>query len=145
MRRTARLLLFYQPRSAGVFTRQQQTHFSFADAAQGITLLEHMKTADHDHSQTSSRRRLARQACVSTALLAVCALGCILASQRAQAQAASSTGQLRIYSVDVEGGQSTLLVAPSGESMLVDTGWPGNNGRDAERICAEFRHGLCDL
>ena len=37
----------------------------------------------------------------------------------------SDKGALRIYFVDVEGGQSTLFVAPSGESMLVDTGSPG--------------------
>lgn len=41
---------------------------------------------------------------------------------------------LRIYFIDVEGGQSTLLVAPSGQSLLVDTGWPENNHRDADRI-----------
>lgn len=41
---------------------------------------------------------------------------------------------LRLYFIDVEGGQATLLVAPSGESMLIDTGWPGFAGRDAERI-----------
>jgi beta-lactamase superfamily II metal-dependent hydrolase len=43
---------------------------------------------------------------------------------------------LEIYFVDVEGGQATLFVAPSGETMLVDTGWPGNNNRDADRIAA---------
>jgi beta-lactamase superfamily II metal-dependent hydrolase len=43
---------------------------------------------------------------------------------------------MAIYFVDVEGGQATLFVSPSGESMLVDTGWPGFNGRDAERIVA---------
>ncbi len=41
---------------------------------------------------------------------------------------------LLIYSIDVEGGQATLIVSPAGGSMLVDTGWPGSNGRDAERI-----------
>lgn len=41
---------------------------------------------------------------------------------------------LQIYFIDVEGGQATLLVAPSGQSLLVDTGWPGNNNRDADRI-----------
>lgn len=41
---------------------------------------------------------------------------------------------LRIYLIDVEGGQSTLFVAPSGESVLVDTGSPGD--RDASRILA---------
>lgn len=39
-----------------------------------------------------------------------------------------------IYSIDVEGGQSTLFVSPSGESLLVDTGSPGD--RDANRIAA---------
>jgi competence protein ComEC len=43
---------------------------------------------------------------------------------------------LQIYFVDVEGGQSTLFVTPEGKSLLIDTGWPGNNGRDAERIAA---------
>jgi competence protein ComEC len=39
---------------------------------------------------------------------------------------------LQIYYVDTEGGQSTLFVAPSGESLLVDVGNPG--GRDTDRI-----------
>lgn len=43
---------------------------------------------------------------------------------------------LDIYVIDVEGGEATLFVSPSGESMLVDTGWPGFNGRDADRIVA---------
>ena len=38
----------------------------------------------------------------------------------------------------MEGGQSTLLVSPSGASLLVDTGWP-DNGRSAERIVAAMR------
>ncbi|HEX8983948.1 MAG TPA: MBL fold metallo-hydrolase [Bryobacteraceae bacterium] len=46
---------------------------------------------------------------------------------------------LQIYFVDVEGGQATLIVSPSGESMLVDAGWPGNNGRDSGRIAAAAR------
>lgn len=43
---------------------------------------------------------------------------------------------LDIYWVDVEGGAATLIVAPSGESLLVDTGFPGNDDRDAKRIQA---------
>jgi beta-lactamase superfamily II metal-dependent hydrolase len=39
-----------------------------------------------------------------------------------------------VYSIDVEGGQSTLFVSPSGQSLLVDTGSPGD--RDAGRIAA---------
>lgn len=41
-----------------------------------------------------------------------------------------------VYFIDVEGGQATLMVSPSGESLLVDTGWSGFNGRDADRIVA---------
>ena len=43
---------------------------------------------------------------------------------------------LRIFFVDVEGGQATLFVTPEGNSLLIDTGWPGNDGRDADRIVA---------
>jgi competence protein ComEC len=52
------------------------------------------------------------------------------------AQAAPAGDKLRVYFIDVEGGQSTLFVTPAGQSLLVDTGWPGNNGRDADRIVA---------
>src|SRR2546425_7286502 len=41
---------------------------------------------------------------------------------------------LQIYFIDVEGGQATLFVTPEGKSLLIDTGWPGNDGRDADRI-----------
>lgn len=34
------------------------------------------------------------------------------------------------------GGQATLFVTPDGESLLIDTGWPDNEGRDADRIVA---------
>jgi len=43
---------------------------------------------------------------------------------------------LEIYFVDVEGGQATLFVTPEGQSLLVDTGWPDFDGRDADRIVA---------
>jgi competence protein ComEC len=48
-------------------------------------------------------------------------------------------GDLQIYFVDVEGGQSTLFVTPAGQSLLIDTGWPDNAGRDADRILAATR------
>ena len=41
---------------------------------------------------------------------------------------------LQVYFIDVEGGQATLFVSPSGETMLVDAGWPDFGGRDADRI-----------
>jgi beta-lactamase superfamily II metal-dependent hydrolase len=55
------------------------------------------------------------------------------------AAAALLAGQARtldIYWIDVEGGAATLIIAPSGESLLVDTGFPGNDDRDAKRIAA---------
>ena len=43
---------------------------------------------------------------------------------------------LDIYFIDVEGGQATLFVTPQHESLLIDTGWPGHDSRDAKRIVA---------
>jgi beta-lactamase superfamily II metal-dependent hydrolase len=54
----------------------------------------------------------------------------------ASAVALPAAKNLEVYSIDVEGGQSTLFVAPGGETMLVDAGWPGHNHRDADRILA---------
>jgi len=59
------------------------------------------------------------------------ALACALLSA---AVAGAESKSLEIFFVDVEGGQATLIVTPSGQSMLIDTGWPGFNGRDADRI-----------
>ena len=48
------------------------------------------------------------------------------------ARAGLADKTLDIYWVDSEGGGSTLIVTPEGESVLIDTGNPG--GRDAKRI-----------
>ncbi len=48
----------------------------------------------------------------------------------------AAKGKLQVYIIDVEGGQSTLFVTPAGRSLLIDTGWPDNAGRDADRIVA---------
>lgn len=76
------------------------------------------------NSPTSARYRLL----VGTA--AICSLFLLTGSGFAPPKA------LQIYFIDVEGGQSTLIVTPAGQSMLVDTGWAGFNGRDADRIIA---------
>jgi competence protein ComEC len=48
---------------------------------------------------------------------------------------ARTSKTLDIYVIDVEGGNATLLVAPSGESLLIDTGNTGSGAvRDAGRI-----------
>jgi competence protein ComEC len=48
---------------------------------------------------------------------------------------------LEIFFIDVEGGQSTLIVSPSGQSLLIDTGWRGFEGRDADRIMTAAKAG----
>ena len=51
-------------------------------------------------------------------------------------QAAST---LDIYFIDVEGGQSTLLVTPAGQALLIDAGYAGPDNRDPNRISAAAR------
>jgi competence protein ComEC len=63
------------------------------------------------------------------AILALAAVRPTLAQNNAQ------SGSLQIYWIDVEGGAATLLVSPSGESLLLDTGFPDAD-RDATRIFA---------
>ena len=60
----------------------------------------------------------------------------VLSASTAVAQTRNSK-TLDIYVIDVEGGNAVLFVAPSGESMLVDTGNGGDGAvRDAGRIMA---------
>jgi competence protein ComEC len=61
---------------------------------------------------------------------------CLLAVAPASAAPESTKNALRIYFVDVEGGQATLFVTPANEALLIDTGWPGHDERDADRIVA---------
>jgi competence protein ComEC len=48
--------------------------------------------------------------------------------------AAQAAKNLEIFFIDTEGGQSTLVASPSGQAMLIDTGYAGFGGRDANRI-----------
>jgi competence protein ComEC len=69
--------------------------------------------------------------------LFVLALIVSVVSHTAPARAART---LDIYIVDVEGGNATLFVSPSGESMLIDSGNAGAGAvRDAERIVAAVK------
>lgn len=68
-------------------------------------------------------------------LLALALLG---AAPR-QAPNSPSDKPLEIYIIDVEGGQATLFVTSAGQSMLIDTGFPGNQDRDINRILATMK------
>src|ERR1700733_2739042 len=86
--------------------------------------------------------------CHMRALLNFAALaivfGAALLAFTEKSQAEPSSKPLEIYFVDVEGGQSTLFVTPEGRSLLIDTGWPGNAGRDADRIVAAAKNAGLD-
>ena len=62
------------------------------------------------------------------------------------APAAQTARPLEVYFIDVEGGQATLIVTPSGDSMLIDTGYPGFENRDLNRVLATIKQaGLTKL
>jgi beta-lactamase superfamily II metal-dependent hydrolase len=70
-------------------------------------------------------------------LFVMIAWGCTFAARAAP---------LDIYFVDVEGGQSTLIVTPQHQTLLIDAGWgdeqatsAADKGRDARRIAAVAR------
>ncbi len=63
---------------------------------------------------------------VSAVIMSLLSIGSARADQK--------NGRLDIYFIDVEGGASTLFVTPGGESLLIDSGYPDNNGRDRDRI-----------
>ena len=63
-------------------------------------------------------------------------LACFLLLSGATVRAQGPGGELKIVFIDVEGGQSTLFVTPDHHSLLIDTGWPDYQGRDADRIVA---------
>jgi beta-lactamase superfamily II metal-dependent hydrolase len=106
-----------------------------------------------DSSRSVSFRRLSLLLVVFSLSVAVLTLTHASAQEK-------TTGHLLIYAIDVEGGQSTLLVdTATHASLLVDTGWgnvnghsadpiekgmhdagePDQTGRDAERIQAAMR------
>lgn len=72
---------------------------------------------------------------MTLASLVVAALSAFIAAQTGPARGAPpKSGTLDIYWIDVEGGASTLVVTPAGESVLMDAGFAGFNDRDAARI-----------
>src|SRR5438067_13897456 len=64
-------------------------------------------------------------------------VGLVIALTALRAGAAGRA--LEIYFIDVERGQSTLIVTPALQSLLVDTGYPDRDGRDPDRLLARMR------
>lgn len=92
-----------------------------------------------------------RRRFLSSAWFLLCALSSVTIGSLGSASAATGETRraLQIYFIDVEGGQSTLIITPEHHSILIDTGWagdgtgfsPGNPhvARDANRIVAAAR------
>jgi competence protein ComEC len=66
---------------------------------------------------------------------AVAVLALAVSSPVPAQQPGTPSGKLDITFIDTEGGAATLLVSPTGESLLIDTGYPDGD-RDAKRIFA---------
>ena len=101
-----------------------------------------MQSAPYDRSISLVHISAPRHPSLFSALLigfAVALLALAVPSRIAAQTAPRNQSDLLIYAIDVEGGQATLLVSPSGSSLLVDTGWPGNSGRDTQRIQAAMK------
>ena len=88
------------------------------------------------HSLGPRRRPLAAMltALLGVAIMLAAAARAGAADAAVRKHAVEIAKPLLVYVIDVEGGQSTLYVTPSHQSLLVDTGWPDNGGRDADRI-----------
>jgi beta-lactamase superfamily II metal-dependent hydrolase len=66
-------------------------------------------------------------------------LAFLVACALAQPAAQAPPKPLEVYFIDVEGGQATLFVTPSGQSMLIDTGYPGFEDRDVKRVLGTIK------
>src|SRR5829696_8831590 len=78
---------------------------------------------------------MTRVVLLSALTLAVAAAPSAQAPQPAAASAATKTGKtLDIYVADTEGGKAALFVSPTGQTLLIDSGNPGE--RDLTRILA---------
>ena len=59
---------------------------------------------------------------------------CVLLLRSAALFADAKDGRLDIYFVDVEGGAASVIVTPTGESMLIDSGTADVGNRDLGRV-----------
>ena len=77
-----------------------------------------------------------RTRAVACGVVALVAAAPLVRAGVAHAQAPAT---LDIYWIDVEGGAATLVVTPQRDAVLMDTGWPRADARDAGRIQAAMR------
>ena len=71
-------------------------------------------------------------------------LSCVFVVLGVGALGAADT--LDIYFIDVEGGQATLLVTPSGEAMMIDVGNAGLDSQNPDKeIARDANRGLQQL
>ena len=73
-----------------------------------------------------------RRACVALILISIVLFRL---PQRALAEIPDAVRKtLDVFFIDVEGGQSTLIVTPAGQSLLIDAGYAGRGERDLNRV-----------
>jgi competence protein ComEC len=58
---------------------------------------------------------------------------------------AGASKTLDIYFIDTEGGQSTLLVSPSGETFMIDAGFAGLDTPNPDKDVARDAHRIADV
>jgi competence protein ComEC len=76
-----------------------------------------------------------KRASTVVALVAAAFVAAALAVSGLASAQSNAQSRMQIYWIDTEGGAATLIVSPTGESMLIDTGFPDGD-RDAKRIYA---------
>ena len=120
------------PRAPNPIETNRSNKQGFATGAVNMYTFSHMRNASEFPSVYLRRLLLP---CLAALFCAA-----VLSPSLAAVAQVKGAKTLLIYAIDVEGGQATLLVdKATGASLLVDTGWPGNDGRDATRIQAAMR------
>ena len=71
----------------------------------------------------------------SCAIVALAVFALVFSGNTLAQKKSGGERNMEIYWIDADGGAATLVIAPSGESMLIDTGYPDAD-RDAGRIHA---------
>lgn len=68
------------------------------------------------------------QRTIAAGAVGLSAIVLLTAAAHAKLKAREASKDLRIVTVDVEGGAAVLFVTPDGKSLLIDTGWPPGLG-----------------